>query len=87
MTPAQLMKDISSGRVSGVRIGHRIRTGPADARAADILCWCSEKWPDITQGELDDALLSALWWSMTFAAVEDTDTPAPDGETGGGDAE
>jgi hypothetical protein len=47
-----------------------IKIGPQDIIAARLLLWLSSQMPaDATQGDLDDVLDSAKWWSMFFGSA------------------
>lgn len=49
----------------------RLRIGPQDALAAKLLLWLVEQMPeDATQGDMDDVLESARYWSMFWASLE-----------------
>lgn len=69
MTPQEVLEQLKRGGQFQYVIGHPVAIGPADAKAAALLLWVAERWPEMKQGELDEVLVAALWWSNTFGAM------------------
>ena len=63
------MENVTEGE-NVTLITNRIAIGKSDARAAAVLLWIENEWPDITQGETDDLLNAAIWWSVFFGAAD-----------------
>jgi len=65
----------------------RVIADHVDARAARLLLFLIAEWPDMTQGEAEEILGTALWWAKFWAsawtaeqqseAAEDSRSAAP----------
>ena len=47
----------------------RVEIADADLLASEILLFISDKYPDKTIGQLEDALDMARWWLIFFAST------------------
>lgn len=76
---ADLAQEPHEGATTTVRgLTLTIVTGKDDQRGAELLQWAYARWPDITNGELIDALQQALWWHILRCGIEFTPTlPQP----------
>lgn len=51
-----------------------IQVGPHDALAAKLLLWLQEQMADnATEGDLEDVLDAAKWWTVLFASMYKAD--------------
>ncbi len=50
-----------------------IRVSVHDARAAELMQWVTERWPELTLGETEDVFGAAIWWTTFLAAMQHTD--------------
>jgi hypothetical protein len=55
----------------------KLKVGKADTLAAEILLYFLEMYPEITMGDMQDALTAAIWWSTFYAALESEQEPQP----------
>lgn len=46
--------------------------GRVDARAAELLAWMMDRWPELRQGESIDILNAAIWWDTLICGMYDT---------------
>ena len=56
-----------------------IRLSAKDAIAARLLLWLMDEYPDMTQGELDDVLDNAKFWTMYYGSIADDAVAQPPG--------
>lgn len=71
MTPLDFYKHLSTG-VPGIQLPPLLplKFHEGDVMAAKLLLWLYEQLPeDSTQGDLDNILDAAKWWSTFFAAA------------------
>lgn len=54
-----------------------IALGESDFMAARLLIWLFEQMPNATQGDLEDVLDSAKWWTLFWASAYTADTAPP----------
>jgi len=55
----------------------RLKVDKDDTLAAEILLYFLEMYPEITMGDMQDALTAAIWWSTFYAALESEPEPQP----------
>jgi hypothetical protein len=76
MTPKSILNKVASAVGPNVlTLGPgpiRLRVSDNDTLAARLLLWLETQMPaSATQGDLDDVLACAQWWSMFLASLED----------------
>ena len=75
MTPREFYQWLAEREATGV-IGFgeaaiSLRAGPQDVMAARLLLWLESEMPEnATQGDLDNVLDAAKWWSTFWASLE-----------------
>lgn len=47
----------------------RVVADHIDARAARLMLFILEAWPEMTQGELEELLHTATWWAVFWASA------------------
>lgn len=74
MTPREFYEELThaqQGDAVRLDIDARLKVGAADAMAARLLLWLEEAMPeDATQGDLDNVLDAAKWWSTFWASLK-----------------
>jgi len=76
MTGTEILKRIQAmsepGTMSLSPGPFKIRIDVQDARAAELMEWMTERWPELTLGETEDVLAAAIWWTTFLASVPHT---------------
>jgi len=47
-----------------------IGVGDSDQRAAELMIWMEDQWPDLAPAEFLSVLNSALWWFLLFESMK-----------------
>lgn len=78
MTISDLMKDLAEfkGKSGTCNIALTepslfIHVGQTDAVGADIVQYCTQKYPDMTLGDLMDSIQMAWWWVTFYCSLVD----------------
>lgn len=80
MSPKQFYELMGSGKLLQAIMPPPtpIQIGEADVMAAKLLNWLHDEMPeDATQGDLDDVLDAAKWWSTFWGAAHNAATSRP----------
>ncbi len=63
------MTGIQDGTVMTLAPGPiEVKCGLQDARAAELLLWILERWPELKMRETMSTLHSAIWWLIFFSS-------------------
>lgn len=75
MTPQEFYEWMKNAPQGNITLPVPIRLGSRDAMAARLLLWLFEEMPEnSTQGDLEDILDTAKWWSIFWGSAFKADT-------------
>ena len=78
MTGREILQKLIVNRTSGtmaVKPGpFRVAVDEVDSLAAEVLVFLADRSPELTMGQVQDVLLSALWWQTTLGTMKKAET-------------